>query len=358
MSLSIGIVGLPNVGKSTLFQTLTKKRVERSNYPFCTIDPNVGVVKVPDKRVNELAELENSAKEIYAIVEFIDIAGLIKGASKGEGLGSQFLANIREVDAIIYILRFFENPDIINTQNKIDPLSEKKILDLELILKDLETVDKRIIGLEKDLKRGDKNTQKEFNLLRKVKEYLEQEKVLSQQEWDDEELKILKNYQFLTSKPCLYLFNGKIDNKQEEFKQIAQIFEENKWPFLIMDILNEFEAASFSSEERETFGLSDKSQLDILIQTAYQMLDLITFFTTGEDETRAWTIKRGMTAPQAGGVIHTDFEKQFIKADVVSCKDLFSAGGFSQSREKGLLRTEGREYLVQDGDVIVIKSHA
>lgn len=352
MSLSIGIVGLPNVGKSTLFQTLTKKQVDRANYPFCTIDPNVGVVVVPDERVDKLAELTKSKRKIYATVDFVDIAGLVKGASKGEGLGNQFLANIRETDAIVYVLRAFLNDKIINTQNNIDPLGEKEILDAELILKDLETIEKRLNNLESDIKRGDKEAIKENEVLLKAKKFLEEGKILFEESFGEEELKELKQYQFLTLKPRIYLLNG----KDEEVPQnIIDEFKKHNWPYLIIDILTEFEGVGLSLEERKELGLPEETELDLLIKKSYEILGLITFLTTGEDETRAWTIKKGTKVPQAGGVIHSDFEKNFIKAEVINWQDLIEAGGFARAREKGSIRTEGKDYIVQDGDVIEIK---
>ncbi len=349
MPLSIGIVGLPNVGKSTLFKTLTKKEVDIANYPFCTIDPSVGVVLVPDERVDKLAELSNSAKKIYATVDFVDIAGLVKGASTGEGLGNKFLANIRETDAILYVLRAFKNPDIINTQSSIDPLKEKEILDIELIFKDMETVSKRIDGLEGDARSGKKEAVKELEVLNKAKEFLNQEKILVEQNFAEDEIKILKNYQLLTFKPRLYLLNGKPEDAPRE--ALA------KWgdSCIVIDVASEFEAEGLAKEERQALGLPEMSETDVLIKKSYELLDLITFLTTGEDETRAWTLKKGSKAPQAGGAIHTDFEKNFIKADVVNWKDLLDIGGYAKAKEKGLIRTEGKEYIVKDGDVIEIR---
>jgi len=355
MALSIGIVGLPNVGKSTLFETLTKKQVDKANYPFCTIDPNIGVVAVPDERVDKLAELTKSQKKIYTTIDFIDIAGLVKGASKGEGLGNKFLANIREVDAIVYVLRAFLNNKIINTQNSINPFKDKEILDTELILKDLETIEKRLKSLEKELKNKNKEIIKEYESLLKAKNLLEQGKILIEEFFTEDEIKQLKQYQFLTLKPRIYLLNG----KDEEVPQdIINEFKKNNWPYLIIDLLTEFEAADLSKQERRELGLPEETELDILIKKSYQILGLITFFTTGPDETRAWTIKKGTAVPQAGGIIHSDFEKHFIKAEVINWKDLISVGGFTQAREKGLIRTEGKEYIVQDGDVIEIKHNA
>jgi len=355
MALSIGIVGLPNVGKSTLFETITKKQVDRANYPFCTIDPNLGVVAVPDERVDKLAELTKSAKKIYTTIEFFDIAGLVKGANKGEGLGNKFLANIRETDAILYILRAFKNKDIINTQSAVDPLSEKEILDTELVLKDLETADKIVQRLEREAKAGAKEVIKEFEILKKVKKFLEDGKILTEINFQEEELKILKPFQLLTLKPRLYLLNGKDEEVDEG---IVDRFQKNQWPYLIIDVLTEFEAVGLTKKERAELGIVGEPELDILIKKAYDILGLITFLTTGPDETRAWTVKSGTKAPQAGGVIHSDFENNFIKAEVISCQDLLDCKGFAKAREKGLIRTEGKDYIVLDGDVIEIKHNA
>jgi len=355
MPLSIGIVGLPNVGKSTLFQTITKKQVDIANYPFCTIEPNVGVVAVPDERVDKLAELTKSAKKIYTTIEFFDIAGLVKGANKGEGLGNKFLANIRETDAILYVLRAFSKTDIINTQSAINPLLEKEILETELMLKDLETIEKRINGLERDVKAKKKEALSEFEILKKIKEFLEKGKMLSEENFEEEELKILRQYQLLSIKPRLYLLNGR---DEEISKNVVEEFQKNNDSFLIIDVLTELEAADLKKEERLSLGLPSESELDLLIKEAYKILGLITFFTTGADETRAWTIKKGQRAPQAGGVIHSDFETHFIKAEVINWEKLLGAGSFAKARENGLIRTEGKEYVIQDGDVIEIKHNA
>jgi len=347
MSLSIGIVGLPNVGKSTLFKTLTKKEVDIANYPFCTIDPNVGVVLVPDERVDKLAELSHSAKKIYATVDFVDIAGLVKGASQGEGLGNKFLSHIREVDAVLYVLRVFKKSDIINTQTEINPLKDKEILDVELILKDLDTINKRIEGIDGEVRQNKKEAVKEMAVLQKAKDFLSQEKVLISQVWNEDETEILKSFQLLTFKPRLYLLNG---NPEEVSIDIG-----SRSDFVVVDVQSEFEAEGMSRDERRELGLPELSETDVLIKKSYELLNLITFLTTGEDETRAWTINSGDTAPLAGAAIHTDFKDKFVKAEVVFWKDLLDAGGYPKAREQGKLRTEGKEYVVKDGDVIEFK---
>lgn len=284
MKLSIGIVGLPNVGKSTLFQTITKKQVDIQNYPFCTIEPNVGIVAVPDIRLDKLANFSKSAQIIPAVVKFIDIAGLVKDAHKGEGLGNQFLSHIREVDAIIYVLRAFRNPNIIDVKNKIDPIEEKEILDTELLLKDLETVNKRLISLEKEKKSGSKEAALEFDIFTKLKGNLEQGKKIRDIDFSEEEQDILQQYQFLTNKPCLFLLNGK---DEEVDPAVIQYFNERQLNYLIIDVKTEFDVADLNQEERELMGVTTKPELDLLIQESYKLLNLISFFTTGKDETRA-----------------------------------------------------------------------
>ena len=352
MSLSIGIVGLPNVGKSTFFKTVTKKQVDCANYPFCTIDPNVGVVAVPDERIDKLAEIGKSEKKIYATVEFIDIAGLVKGASSGEGLGNKFLANIREVDAIIYVLRVFSKKDVLSVEESINPLKEKEILDTELILKDIETIEKRIHSLKRE---KTKESIKELEVLEKAFKLLNDNNILIEKTWKEDEEKILNNYQLLTFKPRLYLLNGE---EKELEKDIKERFEKNNWPFVVVDILSEFEASGFTKEERVSLGLGENTEFDIIIKKSYEILGLISFFTAGEKETRAWTVNEGENAKNAAGKIHTDFREKFIRADVINYKDFINFESFQKAKEKGMVRTEGKDYIVKDGDIVEIKHGA
>jgi GTP-binding protein YchF len=344
----MGIVGLPNVGKSTLFKILTKKQVLIANYPFATIDPSVGVVLVPDARIDALAEFSKTQKKIYATVDFVDIAGLVKGAAEGEGLGNKFLANIRETDAIVYVLRAFANPDIINTQTEVNPIRDKEILDVELILKDLETVTKRISGLAGDVRAGKKEAVKENAVLLRAQKFLQEQKVLIEQEWLEDEAFIMRQLQLLTFKPRLYLLNGKPEEVSESVTQALK-------NYLILDIASEEQSEGLNASERVDLGFNELSGTDLLIKKSYDLLGLQTFLTTGEIETRAWTIKKGDKAPQAAGVIHSDFEKKFVKAEVVFWEDLLKAGSYAKAREMGLIRTEGKEYVVKDGDVIEFK---
>jgi len=352
--LSIGIVGLPNVGKSTLFTALTKKQVEIANYPFATIDPNVGIVEVPDKRLDELAKLSGSDEIISTAIEFIDIAGLVKGANKGEGLGNQFLANIREVDAILYVIRTFELEDIHHVEKSIDPSRDIEILRTELALKDLETVQKRLDSVEGKARTGEKEAKEELLIMQKLKESLDDGvhiiEYIIKNEVNKIFLEVVKDLQLLTSKPYFFLFNSKGEDLSGE---LIEHINKLSSVYVKIDAREELDSAGLSMEERETLELGD-SGLSELINAGYKVLNLITFFTTGEKETRAWTTKEGSRAPQAAGHIHTDFEKKFIRAEVINWKTLIDSGGWPQARSKGLIRTEGKEYVVQDGDVVII----
>lgn len=355
MGFSVGIIGLPNVGKSTLFKALTKKEIDISNYPFCTIDPNIGIVKVPDKRLQKLADFSKSKKIIPTAIEFVDIAGLVKDAHKGEGLGNKFLANIREVDIIVHIVRGFEDGNITHVNNKIDPQDDSEIINMELILADIETTDKRLAKVEKEARSGDKEAILFKSVLERYKLALENEKMANTVELDENEKIASKGFQLLTNKLVLYVININEDQIIEKDKIIPEI--KNK---VFIPIKFEMDLSELSSEESQEFKKEtslDKSisSLDDLITRCYDLLGLITFLTTGEDETRAWTIKKDSTAPQAGSAIHGDFEEKFIKASVINWEKLLESGSLQNATEKGLLRTEGKEYIVQDGDVIEFK---
>jgi hypothetical protein len=355
MGFSVGIVGLPNVGKSTLFKALTKKEIDISNYPFCTIDPNVGIVKVPDKRLEKLANFSKSEKIIPTAIEFVDIAGLVKDAHKGEGLGNKFLANIREVDMIAHVVREFEDTNITHISNKINPESDIETINIELILADLETINKGLAKNEKEARSGNKEAVLLKNVLEKYKSALEEEKMANTVELDENEKKAVKNIQLLTNKPILYVVNvnesQKIDKKNFLPKINNKIFLPIKFE-LDLSELPEKEAAEF----RKGSGLDENiSRLDNLIIKCYELLELITFLTTGKKETRAWTIKKNSTAPQAGKVIHSDFGEKFIRANVINWQKLLEAESWQNAADKGILRTEGKDYIVQDGDVIEFK---
>lgn len=367
MSLSIGIVGLPNVGKSTLFNALTKKGVLIANYPFATIDPSVGVVAVPDERLYKLADFSQTQKTIPAAIEFVDIAGLVAGASQGEGLGNKFLANIRETDAILEMVRIFALDDgkeaINHVYGEIDPLRDIKVINMELILADIETVEKRISNLQKDVKRGDKNAVVEESVAKRIQEALLAEKMANTVVLTDEEEKIAKQFNLLTRKKFIYGLNKRSGGKNLDetdpslFATICKEIESYGSEWVVIDAKTEHELSDFEGEERAMMRseIGGDDGIDTLIKKSYKLLGLATYFTTGEKETRAWTIKAGSTAPVAAAAIHTDFEKKFIRAEVVFWSDLLESGSMVAAKSKGLVRTEGKEYIVKDGDVIEFK---
>lgn len=349
MALQIGIVGLPNVGKSTLFKALTKKPVDINNYPFCTIEPNVGIVEVPDERVARLAEMSQSKKIIPAVIEFVDIAGLVSGASKGEGLGNKFLANIREVDAIVHVVRVFENSSIIHVNNVIAPLEDIATINTELILADLETVSKRILKTAKDAKSGtNKEAVLELSLLQKLSDALN-EGELARVLWEkssDAEQGVLKGLQLLTMKPVLFVYNVS-DLSATLAPELAER------PHVAIDIKIEEELLDMTADEARELEL--ESHLPKLILKSYELLGLQSYFTTGPEETRSWTIPIGATAPQAGSAIHSDFEEKFIRAEIINWQKLLEAGSWNKARDLGTLRLDGKDSIVNDGDVIVFK---
>ncbi len=362
--MKLGIVGLPNVGKSTLFNSLTKAGAESANYPFCTIDPNIGIVPVPDARLDVLAKMHNSAKIVPAAIEFVDIAGLVKGASKGEGLGNQFLSNIREVDAIIHVVRCFEDSNIVHVDGSIDPLRDIETINLELLFSDLEILERRYAKLVKSVK-GDKTLVKEKDLVENLKKHLEDGKMAKSYETsDDEETILLESFNLLTGKPVIYAANVSEDELADDasgnsYVNSVREFAKNEGSevFVICAQIEQ-EIAELDDEERKMFlddlGINE-SGLEKMIRASYSLLGLISYITSGEMETKAWTIKKGTKAPQAAGKIHSDFERGFIRAEVVSYDNLTEQGSMAAAKEKGLVRSEGKEYIVQDGDVVLFR---
>jgi len=362
--MKLGIVGLPNVGKSTLFNAITRAGADTANYPFCTIESNIGVVMVPDHRLEKLAEIYKPKKETPAIIEFMDIAGLIKGASKGEGLGNRFLSYIREVDAIVQVVRCFEDKNIVHVSNKIDPLDDIETINLELIFADLETLEKKITILEKTVKSGDLKNKKELILLKEINDDLENGIPVRNMHLDQDASEIIKSLFLLTGKPVIYAANiseedvGKDSEEMPLVQRVVDFAKKEGSEVVAVCAKIEEEIARLDIEEKETFmkdmGI-ELSGLDNLIETSYRLLGLISFLTAGPQEVRAWTIKKGDKAPKAAGKIHTDFERGFIRAEIIPCEKLIELGSFNTAKEKGMVKVEGKDYIVNDGDVVLFR---